>query len=110
MPFAVIHVTFAILAVIYQTTLWAIFAELVVLLSLDPTCAIDGIAFDTSGASEIQARMATSTLLSIFFTISVASTCGLGGMVYDFGSWTGVAKLRIFLPHVMHQISWQRQN
>mmetsp|Transcript_2789 Transcript_2789/g.4820 ORF Transcript_2789/g.4820 Transcript_2789/m.4820 type:complete len:770 (+) Transcript_2789:28-2337(+) len=89
-PFAAIHLTFAILALIYQTSLWAIFAEVVVLLSLDPTCAIEGIAFDTFGASEIQARMATSTLLSVF-TIAVASSCSVGGILYDFGGWTAVA-------------------
>mmetsp|Transcript_67437 Transcript_67437/g.147790 ORF Transcript_67437/g.147790 Transcript_67437/m.147790 type:complete len:724 (+) Transcript_67437:46-2217(+) len=89
-PFAVIHLAFAILALIYQTSLWAIFTEVVVLLCLDPTCAIEGIAFDTFGASEIQARMATSTLLSVF-TIAVASSCTVGGILYDFGGWTAVA-------------------
>ena len=89
-PFAVIHLAFAILALIYQLQLWAIFTEVVVLLCLDPTCAIEGIAFDTFGASEIQARMATSTLLSVF-TIAVASSCTVGGILYDFGGWTWTA-------------------
>ena len=60
------------------------------LLCLDPTCAIEGIAFDTFGASEVQARQATSTLLSVF-TIAVASSCTIGGILYDLGGWTAVA-------------------
>ena len=89
-PLAAIHLTFAVLALIYQTSLWAIFAQIVVLLCLDPTCAIEGIAFDTFGASEVQARQATSTLLSVF-TIAVASSCTIGGILYDLGGWTAVA-------------------
>eukprot|EP00435_Cladocopium_sp_Y103_P040791 s2007_g11.t1 len=89
-PLAAIHLTFAVLALIYQTSLWAIFGQLVVLLCLDPTCAIEGIAFDTFGASEVQARQATSTLLSVF-TIAVASSCTVGGILYDLGGWTAVA-------------------
>ena len=89
-PLAAIHLTFAVLSLIYQTSLWAIFAQIVVLLCLDPTCAIEGIAFDTFGASEVQARQATSTLLSVF-TIAVASSCTIGGILYDLGGWTAVA-------------------
>ena len=88
-PMAVIHLVFAVLALIYQTSLWAIFAQIVVLMCLDPTAAIEGIAFDTFGASESQARQATSTLLSVS-TIALASGCTIGGILYDLGGWTGV--------------------
>ena len=72
-PMVAIHFIFAVLALIYQTSLWAIFAQIVVLMCLEPTSAIEGIAFDTFGASQVQARQATSTLLSVF-TISMATS------------------------------------
>ena len=39
---------------------------------------------------ESQARQASSTTLSIF-TIAVALSCTLGGIVYDLAGWIGVA-------------------
>jgi hypothetical protein len=89
-PLAAVHLIFAILGWIYTTSLWAVFAQIVVFLGIDPTCAIEGIAFDTFGASEVQARQASSTILSIF-TIAVASSCTLGGVVYDLSGWAGVS-------------------
>lgn len=89
-PLAAVHLVFAILGWIYTTSLWAVFAQIVVFLGIDPTCAIEGIAFDTFGASEVQARQASSTILSIF-TIAVASSCTLGGVVYDLSGWAGVS-------------------
>lgn len=88
-PMAVIHLIFAVLALVYQTSLWAIFAQIMVLMCLEPTSAIEGIAFDTFGASEVQARQATSTLLSLS-TIAYASSCTIGGVLYDLGGWTAV--------------------
>lgn len=88
-PLATVHLVFAILALLYTTSLWAVFAQIVVFLGIDPTCAIEGIAFDTFGASEVQARQASSTILSVY-TIAVAASCTLGGIVYDVSGWKGV--------------------
>ena len=88
-PLAVIHLVFAVLGLIFRFSLWAVFAQIVVFLGIDPTCAIEGICFDTFGGSEVQARQATSTMLSVF-TIAVASSCTLGGVCYDLFGWAGV--------------------
>ena len=64
------------------------FAEILVVFTIDPTCAIEGLAFDTFGNSEVQARQAASTSLSAY-TICVASACTIGGIAYDFFSWKG---------------------
>eukprot|EP00438_Fugacium_kawagutii_P001943 Skav226038 [mRNA] locus=scaffold2502:166242:172291:- [translate_table: standard] len=59
-----------------------------------------GIAFDTFGDSETQARQATSTVLSVF-TIAFACSCTFGGILYDLGSWTGVAMYHLILQGLM---------
>ena len=89
-PLAVIHLTFAVLGLIYFDQEWAVFAEILVVFTIDPTCAIEGLAFDTFGNSEVQARQAASTSLSVY-TICVASACTIGGIAYDFFSWKGTA-------------------
>jgi len=89
-PLAVIHLTFAVLGLIYSDQEWAVFAEILVVFTIDPTCAIEGLAFDTFGNSEVQARQAASTSLSVY-TICVASACTIGGIAYDFFSWKGTA-------------------
>lgn len=89
-PLAVIHLAFAILGLIYPTTEWAVFAQIVAVMGIDPTCAIEGICFDSFGDSENKARQASSTCLSVF-TIAVALSCTVGGIVFDFAGWTGVA-------------------
>lgn len=88
-PLAGAHLVVAILAWVYSTSLWAVFAQVVVFLGIDPTCALEGIAFDTFGASEVQAQKATSTILSVY-TIAVALSCTLGGIMYDVSGWKGV--------------------
>ena len=89
-PLASIHLTFAALALVYTTSEWAVFGEIVVAMGIDSSCAIEGIAFDSFGASEGQARQATSTVLSVF-TIAIALSCTVGGAIYDLWGWTGVA-------------------
>ena len=89
-PLAVIHLVFAVLGFIYSDQEWAVFAEILVVFTIDPTCAIEGLAFDTFGNSEVQARQAASTSLSVY-TICVASACTIGGIAYDFFSWKGTA-------------------
>ena len=89
-PLASIHLTFAALALVYTTSEWAVFGEIVVAMGIDSSCAIEGIAFDSFGASEVQARQATSTVLSVF-TIAIALSCTVGGAIYDLWGWTGVA-------------------
>eukprot|EP00434_Breviolum_minutum_P015780 symbB.v1.2.013902.t2/scaffold969.1/size148062/12 len=89
-PLAVIHLTFAVLGFIYFDQEWAVFAEILVVFTIDPTCAIEGLAFDTFGNSVVQARKAASTSLSVY-TICVASACTIGGIAYDFFSWKGTA-------------------
>ena len=89
-PLASIHLTFAALALIYTTSEWAVFSEIVVAMGIDSSAAIEGVAFDSFGASEVQARQATSTVLSVF-TIAIALSCTVGGFIYDFWGWTGVA-------------------
>ena len=88
-PLAAVHLTFAILSFFYWNTEWAVFAEIIMALGIDPTCAIEGIAFDSFGASQVQARQATSTVLSVF-TIAVALSVTIGGTIYDFAGWQGV--------------------
>ncbi len=68
-PLSAIHLTFAILSFFYWNTEWAVFAEIIVAMGIDPTCAIEGIAFDSFGTSEVQARMATSTVSGWWFQI-----------------------------------------
>ena len=88
-PLSAIHLTFAILSFFYWNTEWAVFAEIIVAMGIDPTCAIEGIAFDSFGASEVQARQATSTVLSVF-TIAIALSVTIGGTIYDLAGWQGV--------------------
>ena len=89
-PLSVIHLAFAVLGFIYFDQEWAVFAEILVVFTIDPTCAIEGVAFDTFGNSEVQAKKAASTSLSVY-TICVASACTIGGIVYDFAGWKGTA-------------------
>ena len=91
-PLAVIHLTFAVLGFIYFDQEWAVFAEILVVFTIDPTCAIEGLAFDTFGNSESQARQASSTVLSVY-TIGNALACTIGGLAFDFYGWRGIAAL-----------------
>ena len=75
---------------LYPTTEWAVFAQIVAVQGIDPTCAVEGIAFDTFGQSEVQARQATSTVLSVF-TIAIALSCTGGGFIFDFAGWFGIS-------------------
>lgn len=88
-PMSAIHLVIVILAVIYNTTEVAVSCQLGALIGLDPTCAIEGISFDAFSASEVQARQASSTVLSVY-TIAVASSCTVGGILYDFLGWKGM--------------------
>ena len=88
-PLCMVHLAIVILALIYTTSEWAVFAQIVAVWSIDPSCAIEGIAFDCFGASEVQAKQASSTALSVS-TISVALSCTIGGLIYDATGWTGV--------------------
>ena len=99
-PLSVVHLVVVILALVYQEHEWAVFAQIVVWLGIDPTCAIEGIAFDSFGDSEVQARGATSTVLSVF-TIAFACSCTFGGILYDAGGWTGMALYHISLQGLM---------
>ena len=89
-PLSVVHLAFAILGFIYFDQEWAVFAEILVVFTIDPTCAIEGLAFDTFGNSESQARQASSTVLSVY-TICVASACTIGGIAFDSYGWRGIA-------------------
>ena len=89
-PLAVIHLAFAVLGFIYFDQEWAVFAEILVVFTIDPTCAIEGLAFDTFGNSESQARQASSTVLSVY-TICIALACTIGGIAFDFYGWKGIA-------------------
>ena len=99
-PLSLLHLIIVILALIFQTNQWAVFAQLVVWLAIDPTAAIEGIAFDSFGDSEVQARQATSTVLSVF-TIAFACSCTLGGILYDASGWTGMALYHLSLQGLM---------
>ena len=88
-PLCFVHLAIVICALIYTTSEWAVCAQLVVVWGIDPACAIEGIAFDCFGASESQARQASSTSLSMS-TISVAVSCTICGLIYDATGWTGV--------------------
>ena len=89
-PLGALHLTFAVLGLLFWDQEWAVFMELVVFIGVDLTCAIEGIGFDAFGSSESQARQAASTQLSVI-TISSALSCTVGGIVFDQAGWTGVA-------------------
>eukprot|EP00434_Breviolum_minutum_P000100 symbB.v1.2.000087.t2/scaffold14.1/size489596/12 len=91
-PLGVIHLAFAVLGFIYFDQEWAVFAEILVVFTIDPTCSIEGLAFDTFGNSESQARQASSTVLSVY-TIGNALACTVGGLAFDFYGWRGMAAL-----------------
>eukprot|EP00438_Fugacium_kawagutii_P013476 Skav208869 [mRNA] locus=scaffold270:32661:33551:- [translate_table: standard] len=88
-PLALIHETFAVLGLVYWNKEWAVFAQIVVAMGIDSTCAIEGICFDSFGDSESLARQASSTCLSVF-TVASALSCFFGGIVYDLAGWPGV--------------------
>ena len=88
-PMSAVHLVIVILAVIYNTNESAVSCQLGALIGLDPTCAIEGISFDAFSTSEVQARQASSTVLSVY-TIAVASSCTVGGILYDFLGWKGM--------------------
>ena len=79
---------------------WAVFAELVAVFSVDTLAAIEGIAFDAFGASEVQAKKATSLQLSVW-TINLALSCTIGGIVYDAFGWTGIAAVHTTLAGLL---------
>lgn len=89
-PLNVIHLAFAVIGLLYPTTEWAVCAQIVAVQGIDPTCAVEGIAFDTFGESEVQARQASSTVLSVF-TIAIALSCTMGGFIFDFAGWFGIS-------------------
>ena len=89
-PLGALHLTGAVLGLLFFDQQWAVFTELVVFIGVDLTCAIEGIGFDTFGSSESQARQAASTQLSVL-TIASAASCTIGGIVFDQAGWTGVA-------------------
>eukprot|EP00438_Fugacium_kawagutii_P001944 Skav226039 [mRNA] locus=scaffold2502:181408:182621:- [translate_table: standard] len=109
-PLSAIHLAIVVLGLVFQTSEWAVFLQIVAWLAIDPTCAIEGIAFDTFGDSETQARQATSTVSGLrvpqqwvlsVFTIAFACSCTFGGILYDLGSWTGVAMYHLILQGLM---------
>ena len=89
-PLGVLHLTFASLAFAYSRSEWAVIAQIVVVFGIDPTCAIEGIAFDAFGGTESLAKQATSTALNVY-SIAAALSCTSGGIVYDLAGWSGVA-------------------
>ena len=95
-PLSSIHLIVVILALIFQTNEWAVFFQIVVWLGIDPTCSVEGIAFDSFCESEVHARQAASTVLSVF-TIAFACSCTLGGFLFDFAGWTGMGVYHISL-------------
>ena len=76
------------------------FLQIVVWLGIDSTCSIEGIAFDSFCDSEVQARQAASTVLSVF-TIAFACSCTLGGILFDYFGWTGMTVFHISLQGLM---------
>eukprot|EP00435_Cladocopium_sp_Y103_P066448 s863_g28.t1 len=99
-PLCMIHSTFASLALAYTTSQWAVFAQLVAVFSIDCLACLEGIAFDAFGASEVQAKKATSLQLSVW-TINLALSCTFGGIVYDAFGWTGIAAVHTTLSGLL---------
>ena len=95
-PLNVIHLAFAVIGLLCPQQEWAVFAQIVAVQGIDPTCAIEGIAFDTFGQSESHARQATSTVLSVF-TISVALSCTFGGILFDLGGWVAISVYHVIV-------------
>eukprot|EP00438_Fugacium_kawagutii_P006731 Skav219143 [mRNA] locus=scaffold1574:731751:733658:+ [translate_table: standard] len=89
-PLGIVHLTFATLAIFYNTSEWAVFAEIVCVFGIDAALAIEGITFDTFGDSEMKAKQAASITLSVW-TLSIALSCTIGGILYDTLGWTGLA-------------------
>ena len=99
-PLSAIHLIVAILPLIFRANQWAVLFQIVVWLGIDPTCAIEGIAFDSFSDSEVQARQATSTVLSVF-TIAFAVSCAFSGMLLGLSGWRGMTVYHISLQSLI---------
>lgn len=89
-PANLLHLSSCILAVIYTQHEWAILYEIVCIFGLDPTMSIEGIVYDSCKFASSVSRQATSTSLSVM-ALSVSLAAILGGVLYDFFSWKGIA-------------------
>ena len=99
-PLSAIHLIVAILPLIFRANQWAVLFQIVVWLGIDPTCAVEGIAFDSFSDSEVQARQATSTVLSVF-TIAFAVSCAFGGMLLGLSGWRGMTVYHVSLQSLI---------
>ena len=99
-PLSAIHLIVVVWALIFRANQWAVLFQIVVWLGIDPTCAIEGIAFDSFSDSEVQARQATSTVLSVF-TIAFAVSCAFGGMLLGLSGWRGMTVYHVSLQSLI---------
>ena len=89
LPLGLIHLAAVIIGIIY-TDEWAVIIEIGLLQATDATMTVEGIAFDTFKSSEVVARQAGSTVLAVF-TMSVAASVTIGGVIYDTVGWKGMS-------------------
>lgn len=95
LPVALIHLIFAVLALVYITEEWAIFAEMVCLLGLDAKVAIEGLAFDWFQSEHPSFGLQASASVVASFTPSHVLSFSLGGIIYNFTAWEGIAIFHI---------------
>lgn len=95
LPVALIHLIFAVLALVYITEEWAIFAEMVCLLGLDAKVAIEGLAFDWFQSEHPSFGLQASASEVASFTLSHVLSFSLGGIIYNFTAWEGIAIFHI---------------
>ena len=93
-PIALIHLTAAILGLVYTTEEWAVWLEISIMQALDLSITVEGLAFDRFGLSEEMARQASSTVL-VVFTIAVAASVTIGGIIYDLSGWKGMSTFHV---------------
>lgn len=92
---ALIHLIFAILALVYITEEWAIFTEMLCLLGLDAKVAIEGLAFDWFQSEHSSYGLQASASVITSFTVSHVLSFSLGGIIYNFTAWEGIAIFHI---------------
>eukprot|EP00434_Breviolum_minutum_P018920 symbB.v1.2.016686.t1/scaffold1265.1/size127786/1 len=90
-PMCLLHVTFAALAVVFFEEEWCIFIEMVVWLGLDAVVAVEGVPYiyfeeQHKGFGD---QVSTSTISTL--TLSGILSFALGGVIYEYCGWTGMA-------------------
>lgn len=105
LPMTLFHFTACILAIVFIQDDWAILLEMVCLHALDPTMSIEAVVYDFFKNQPGASRQATSTSLSIM-TLAVALSTGVGGVIYDYWGWQGLAIVHTVFEGLVVVVLW----